>query len=103
MKLCVSASALATLAVLAQVTLANFDIYRVNAVQKPLIIGSPQTDYGYQIFANDPGCAEVNFTPWYGAKSDVSGKTTGVRCKGDGCNNNNVRGILRKILSNKMY
>lgn len=76
------------IAALAQVTIANFDIFRVNVPQ-----GNGVTDYGYQIFASDPSCAEVKFTPWYGAKSDLSGKTTGVRCNGFGCSDNNVRSI----------
>lgn len=98
MKFRVSASAFAALAILAQVTLANFDIYRVEAI----LPGFP-TDFGWQIFESDPSCSEVASTPWYGSKSDVSGKTTGVRCKGDGCTNDNVRGIFRETSNKIVY
>jgi len=74
-----------SLAALAQVTFANFDIYRVNAAS-----GST-AEYGYQIFSNDPSCYNVSATSWYGARTDVSGNNIGVRCNGDGCNGNNVR------------
>jgi hypothetical protein len=78
-------SAFLSLAALAQVTFANFDIYRVSAVANVNNI-----DYGFQIFPNDPSCDNVANTPWYGAKSNVGGNTLGVRCSGDGCDGTKV-------------
>jgi hypothetical protein len=68
--------------------MADFTIYRVDAVYR-----GNKHDYGYQIFESEPDCSQVRSTPWYGAKSDVSGSKTGVRCSGDGCNQNNVSWI----------
>jgi hypothetical protein len=75
-------SAVLSIAALAQASLADFYLYRVEA----------GGDSGYQIsdYAN-PKCAELGSnTPWYPAKSDVSGKTLGITCKGDGCWGNDV-------------
>jgi hypothetical protein len=76
-----------SLASVAQVTFAAFDIYRVDATYH-----GGNHDYGYQIFETDkrPTCDDVTSTAWYGAKNDVSGNKLGVACDGEGCKDNNV-------------
>jgi hypothetical protein len=75
-------SAVLSVAVLAQVSLADFYLFRVKAGD----------DYGYQISdVDNPNCEELGpRTPWYPAKSDVSGDKLGIRCDGDGCSESNV-------------
>jgi hypothetical protein len=76
-------SAILSIAALAHVSLADFYIYRVR----------PGNEWGYQISDSPtPNCKEMGpNTPWYGAKTDVSGNTRGVRCDGYGCNEGVVR------------
>jgi hypothetical protein len=65
---------------LAQLSLADFYIFRVDATKS-----SGNTEFGYRIAeVVDPNCASLK-QPWYGLKADVSGKTLGVACQGNGC------------------
>lgn len=75
-------SAFLSLAALAQVSLADFYIFRVKA----------GNDYGYHISDSaEPGCRlPGQRNPWYPAKNDASGGNLGVRCNGSGCSESNV-------------
>lgn len=71
-----------SVAALAQVSLADFYLFRVEA----------GGDSGWQISDNPtPDCREMGpHTPWYGAKLVVPGQTLGVTCNGAGCWGNGV-------------
>lgn len=76
-------SAVLSVVVLAQVSLADFYLFRVKA----------GGDYGYQIAdVGNPNCEELGpRAPWYPAKSDISGDKLGTRCEGSGCSESKVR------------
>jgi hypothetical protein len=76
-------SAVLSITAIAQVSLAEFYLFRVET----------GGDSGYQISdVYNPQCEELgNKTPWYPAKSDVSGRNLGITCSGNGCWGDQVR------------
>jgi hypothetical protein len=72
---------LATIAALAPVAYANFDLY----VDTQASWASPEAYTYWSIYEAEPYYNQVINSPAYGDSDDVSGTKSGVRCEGDGC------------------
>ncbi|KAK5651455.1 hypothetical protein OQA88_12462 [Cercophora sp. LCS_1] len=90
----------AIMTAIASLASANFDLY----VAQDAGLGAGNQFFGWTIHPAEPDCNRVlNHAEFYHDQDDLSGRTIGVRCEGQGCHRNQPENVnvLEMHFSNK--